>query len=153
MVYITSVCPTVAPTLTPESMSVEVEVGTPLTLMINITEFNLKVTDVVWTRDSNTLMDQVDGFTITSTGLVSPPGMSVLMLDSVVTPEMHAGTYVANASNPAGSDMSVFNVTITGKYDHGMIYGCMFACMHGILCVFANIQLHPPSLAQQQIWI
>ena len=96
-------------------MNVEVEVGMPLTLMVNFTEFNLEVTDVVWTRDSNTLMDQVDGFTITSTGLVSPTGMSVLMLDSVVTPEMHAGTYIANATNPAGSDVSTFNVTITGE--------------------------------------
>ena len=89
----------------------------PLTLTVNITGFNLEVTDVVWTRDGNTLTDQMDGFAITSTGLVSPPGMSMLMLDSVVTPEMHTGTYVANATNPAGSDVSVFNVTVTGKYD------------------------------------
>ena len=95
-------------------MNVEVEVGMPLTLTVNITEFNLEVTDVVWTRDSSILVDQVGGVTITSTSLISPPGMSVLMLDSVVTPEIHTRTYVANATNPAGSDMSVFNVTVTG---------------------------------------
>ena len=93
-----------------------VEVNMPLTLQVSITGFNLAITDVVWTRNGNTLVDQTDGINITNRGLVSPPGMSMLTLDSVVTPDMHAGTYVANATNPAGSDVSTFNVTVAGEY-------------------------------------
>jgi hypothetical protein len=29
---------------------------------------------------------------------------------------MHSGTYVVNATNPAGSDTSSFNVTVTGEH-------------------------------------
>lgn len=87
-----------------------------LTLQVNITEFNLMVTDLVWTRNGNVLLDQVDGITITNVGLDSPPGMSTLTLDSVATPVRHAGTYLVNATNPAGSGVSTFNVTVTGEY-------------------------------------
>ena len=88
----------------------------PLTLQVSITGFNLAITDLVWTRNGNTLVDQMDGISITDTSLVSPPGTSTLMLDSVVTPDMHAGTYVVNATNPAGSDVSTFNVSVAGEY-------------------------------------
>ena len=108
--------PTVAPSLTPEVMSVEVEINSSLTLMVCIDGFNLEVSTVTWTRNTNLLSSGMDGITITSTNLDAPPGMSVLLLDSVTTPAMHGGVYVATATNPAGSEMSTFTVTVTGKY-------------------------------------
>ena len=108
--------PTVAPSLIPEVMNVEVEVGSSLTLTVRIDSFNLEVSAVTWTRNMDLLSSGMDGITITNTSLMVPPGMSMLMLDSVTTPAMHGGMYVATATNPAGSDMSTFTVTVTGKY-------------------------------------
>ena len=107
----------VGPTLTPEALDIEVEVGMSLVLTVNITEFNLEITDsdIFWTRNGVVLVNQMDGFTITSTSLDSPPGMSMLTLAQVGTPSMHSGEYIVNATNPAGSDSSTFNVTVTGK--------------------------------------
>ena len=94
-------------------MTVEVEVGSSLTLMVHIDGFNLEVSAVTWTRNMNELSSGVNGITITNTNIDAPPGMSVLMLDNVTTPAMHGGVYVATATNPAGSDMSTFTVTVT----------------------------------------
>ena len=108
--------PIVAPSLTPEVMSVEVEVNSSLALMVQIDGFNLEVSTVTWTRNTVLLSSGLDGITITNTNLDAPPGISVLMLDGITTPAMHGGVYVATATNPAGSDMSTFTVTVTGKY-------------------------------------
>lgn len=99
-------------------MAVMVEVGMPLMLTVSITDFNLEISesDISWTRNGDVLMDQVNGYVIVSTNLNAPPGMSTLTLAAVETPDMHSGTYVVNASNPAGSDTSIFTVTVTGKY-------------------------------------
>ncbi len=99
-------------------MAVQVEVGMPLMLTVNITEFNLEIaeSDISWTRNGAMLMDQVNGFSIVNTNLNVAPGMSTLTLAGVETPDMHSGTYVVNATNPAGSDTSTFTVTVTGEY-------------------------------------
>ena len=130
IIYLCSECIiffTVRPTLTPETMDVMVEVGMPLMLTVSITDFNLEIaeSDISWTRNGDVLMDQVNGYSIISTSLNEPPGMSTLSLAAVETPDMHSGTYIVNASNPAGSDTSTFTVTVTGEYSAAAICICI----------------------------
>ena len=122
-------------------MDVEIEVGSPLTLTVSITEFNLEIaeSDILWTRNGIVLMDQVNGFSISSTGLNTPPGMSMLTLGRVETPDLHSGAYIVNATNPAGFDTSTFSVTVTGEY-----FRCCTAFC--IVCDFLYQYVAPPNI-------
>ena len=96
-------------------MDVEVEVGSPLTLSVNVTEFNLPIDDVTWTMNDNVIQNGTDGFTITYTDLDAPPSMVVLTLDEVISPASDNGQYTVSVSNPAGIDTSTFNITVSGE--------------------------------------
>ena len=105
----------VAPVLTPQAMDVEAVVGTPLTLSVNVTEFNLKIESVVWMKNGSIIENGTDNFTITHISLNAPPSTVVLTRDNVISPMEDSGDYSVTITNPAGSDMSTFNVTVTGE--------------------------------------
>ena len=90
------------------------EVSTRLTLTANISDFNLAIDGVTWMRDGSVIQSG-NGFTFTNNSLDSPPAMVTLTLD-VMTPNQDSGIYTVNVSNPAGSDISTFNVSVTGKH-------------------------------------
>ena len=116
LVFLTSSpFPSVAPLLTPGSMDVEVEVGTQLTLSVNVTEFNLPIDDVMWMMDGGVIENGTDGYTIEFIDLDAPPSMVVLTLDEVSSPVSDNGQYILSVSNPAGMDTSTFNVTVSGE--------------------------------------
>jgi hypothetical protein len=87
-----------------------------LTLSVNITGFNLEVTDIVWLNNNGTVVSQTSGiYTITNSSLDAPVGTATLFVESVTSPVVYEGIYWVTISNPAGSDSSFFNVSITSK--------------------------------------
>ena len=107
---------TVPPALTSEAIDVEVEVGMSLTLSVNITDFNLEITDIVWIINDSTAVRHTSGvFAITNTSLDVPVGTSALFVESVTSPVVYSGIYQVTVTNPAGSDTSTFNVSITSE--------------------------------------
>ncbi len=115
----------VPPTLTPEAIDIEAEVGMSLTLSINITGFNLEVTDIVWLNNNGTVVSQTSGiYTITNSSLDAPVGTATLFVESITSPVVYGGIYWVTVSNPAGSDSSLFNVSITSKLMHNMLASC-----------------------------
>ena len=103
----------VAPTLVPITTDVEVEVGMSLTLSVNITGFNLEVTDIVWLNNNGTVVSQTsDIYTITNSSLDAPVGTATLFVESITSPVVYGGIYQVIVTNPAGSDSSTFHVSI-----------------------------------------
>ena len=92
------------------------EVGTSLTLSVNITEFSLEITDIVWLNNNGTAVSHTsDVYTIANTSLDAPVGTAVLFVESVTSPVVYGGVYQVTVTNPAGSDTVAFNVTITSE--------------------------------------
>ena len=118
-------CPIVAPTAG-NGANVTFSVGDDQVLTAVFTDFNLALDSIVWTHNStDTLMNGVDGDTITNTGL-GPPNANSTLTRSAITGISYAGTYVATATNRAGSSSTTFTVDITGKkinyyYNHNTL--------------------------------
>ena len=91
---------------------VEVVAGTPLVLTVNITEFNLPLSEITWFIDGTPATTAITRITITATSTISPPTTSTLTLDPVMFPN-EGGVYSVRAINPAGMNTTFFNVTIT----------------------------------------
>ena len=106
----------VPPRLTPEAIDVEVEVGTSFTLSVNITEFNLEITDIIWLSNNGTAVSHTsDAYTITNSSLDAPVGTAMLFVESATSPVPYGGVYQVTVTNPAGSDTVTFNVSITSE--------------------------------------
>ena len=106
-------CNTVGPTL-PEDQSVEVVTDTALIRSVNITGFNLPLTDITWFIDGVQATSGTGNITITNLDMDSPPATSTFVLDPVQFP-IERGLYSVMATNDAGNDMTTFNVTVTCK--------------------------------------
>ena len=106
----------VAPSLTPEDMDVEVEVGTRLTLAVNVTEFNRDIDSVIWTLDGMAIENGVNRYILTNVSLEAPPSMVSLTRENVISPAEDSGNYAVTVTNAAGSDTSEFNVTVTCEF-------------------------------------
>ena len=131
-------CPfTVAPMLSPDQ-SVEVVVGEDLVLNTFLTGFNLPITNIIWTRNGELVSSVTDHITISITGTATPNGTITLTL-SPVNASSDGGTYIATATNDAGSIMTVFTVNVTGE----LTYMYMFKCLTiERLCFIACICFH-----------
>lgn len=90
-----------------------------LTLSINITEFNLEITDIVWRN--TVILSTSDAYTITNSSLDAPVGTAMLFLESVTSPVEYRGIYRVTVTNPAGSDTSFFNVSVTSEFKNWII--------------------------------
>ena len=83
-------------------------------LMVSFSDFNLALDSITWTHNSSiSLLDGTNEVTITNSGLSPPDATSTLTIPAI-TGVSYAGTYVATATNRAGSDSTTFTVTITG---------------------------------------
>ena len=86
-----------------------------MSLTASFSDFNLALDEIVWTQNSSLpLVDGVGGFTIANSDLSGPSVTSTLTRPGI-TGVSYAGTYVATASNRAGSNSTSFSVDITGK--------------------------------------
>ena len=100
--------------MTPPDQTVEVTVGSALTLMVNITGFNLPLTSITWMEDGQVLMNNTDNIIITHGSFAAPPTTSTLVRDPIQSP-MDNGTYQVTVMNPAGESMTTFTVIVNGK--------------------------------------
>ncbi len=86
--------------------------GGGLTLVVNITDFNIPIT-VTWTRDGVELANDIDNVVILHTGLDTPPASSTLVVNALRSSD--SGRYQVTARNPAGQSMAEFEVSVYGK--------------------------------------
>ena len=100
--------------MTSPDQTVDVIVGSTLTLMVNITGFNLPLTNITWMEDGQMLMNNTDNITITHGSFAAHPTASILVRNPILSP-MDNGTYEVTVVNPAGESMTTFNVTVNGK--------------------------------------
>ena len=93
--------------------SLELEAGNDLMLSVNITRFNLPLTNITWSHGGNSLANGVDRVSITiSSPLTSPPVTSTLQRTSLIP--LDFGIYVVTATNPVGSDIFTFELEVPG---------------------------------------
>ena len=102
--------------MTTPDQTVEVTVGSPLTLMVDITGFNLPLTSITWMEDGQLLMNNTDNIIITHGSFVTPPTTSTLVRDPIQSP-MDNGTYEVTVVNPAGQSVTTYTVIVNGKLD------------------------------------
>ena len=137
----------------------EVEVGTRLTLTVNITEFNRDIDSVIWTLDGMAIENGVDGYTLTNIILEAPPSMASLTRENVISPAEDSGNYTVTVTNLAGSDASEFNVTVTGEFigntklrkyvDHNIIVLSLSFSLS--LCLSLHPSAARPSVINPQV--
>ena len=100
--------------MTSPDRTVEVTVGGNLTLIVDITGFNLPLTSITWMEDGQVLMNNTDNIIITHSSFEAPPTTSTLVRDPIQSP-MDNGTYQVTVMNPAGESMTTFTVIVNGK--------------------------------------
>ncbi len=113
----------VGPTL-PADSDVEVMVDDTLTLTVNITDFNLPLTEINWFIDDDSVTE-TGMLIITNTSTTSPPATSTLTLSPVQFPN-EGGLYSVRAVNLVGMNTTVFTVTVTCKLYSVII--CVYSC-------------------------
>ena len=102
-----------------------------LTLSVNITEFNLKITDIVWLNNNGTTVSHTSEiYTITNSSLDAPVGTTMLFVETVTSPVVYGGIYQVIVINPAGSDTSTFNVSIKSEKNSKFLVMNVSAYMH-----------------------
>ena len=94
--------------------SPEIEAGNDLILSVNITRFNLPLTNITW-RHGGDISTGVDDRVMVTTNYsqTDPPVTSTFQLSSLIP--LDSGMYVVIATNPVGSENFSFNVAISGK--------------------------------------
>ena len=100
--------------------------------MVNITEFNLPLTDITWMEDGQVLMNNTDNITITHGSFEAPPTTSTLVCDPIQS-VMNNGTYEITVVNPAGQSMTTYTVIVNGRLTNFMVFNCgvyIYVCMH-----------------------
>ena len=94
------------------NQNITFDLGEDLMLTTFFSDFNLALDGITWTQNSSTsLMNGIDDVTITIS--LGPPDATSTLTRPGITGVSHAGTYVATATNRAGSDTTTFTVTIT----------------------------------------
>ena len=110
--------------MTSPDQTINVTVGGNLTLMVNITGFNLPLTNVIWMEDGQVLMNNTDNIIITHGNLEAPPTTSTLVRDPIQSP-MDNGTYEVTVVNPAGQSMTTFTVIVNGRQINIMVFNSL----------------------------
>ncbi len=100
--------------MTTGGRSVDVTVGDLLVLTVNITDFNLPLTEVTWEVVGGVaLTNTTPRVTIVTSDLQVDPASSTLTLDMVMS-LMDQGQYRVTAINPAENASTTFDVTVLG---------------------------------------
>ena len=107
-------------------------VGDDLVLAAYFSNFNLVLDEIAWTQNSSlSLVDGVGGVFIASSDLSALEATSTLTRPNIAGLS-YAGTYVATASNRAGSSSMAFTVEITGNKTCVCIVSGMILSRHHI---------------------
>ena len=100
--------------MTPPDQTIEVIFGNTLTLMVDITGFNLPLTSITWMEDGQVLMNNTDSIIITHGSFEAPNTTSTLVRDPIQS-VMDNGTYEVTVVNPAGQSVTTYTVIVNGK--------------------------------------
>ena len=100
--------------MTSPDQTVNVTVGSALTLMVGITGFNLPLTSITWMEDGQVLMNNTNNTVITHGSFAAPSTTSALVREPIQSP-MDNGTYEVTVVNPAGQSVTTYNVTVNGE--------------------------------------
>ena len=100
--------------MTSPNQTVNITVGSPLILMVDITGFNLPLSSITWMEDGQVVMNNTNNIVITHGSFETPPTTSTLVRDSIESP-MDNGTYEVMVVNPAGDATSTFTITVNGE--------------------------------------
>ena len=96
--------------------------------MVDITGFNLPLTNITWMEDGEVLMDTTDNIVITHGSFTTPPSTSTLVRDPIQS-VMDNGTYEVTVVNPAGENTTTFTVTVNGKQVDFMVSNSLPLCI------------------------
>ena len=110
--------------MTSPDRTVEVTVESALSLMVNITEFNLPLTSITWMEDEQVLMNNTDNIVITHGSFAAPPTSSTLVRDPIQSP-IENGTYEVTVMNPAGQSTTTFTVIVNGRQINIMVFSSL----------------------------
>ena len=110
--------------MTSPDQTVNVTVGSALTLMVDITGFNLPLTNITWMEDGQLLMNNTDNITITHGSFEAPPTTSTLVRDPIQSP-MDNGTYEVTVVNSAGQSTTTFTVIVNGRQINFMVFSSL----------------------------
>ena len=100
--------------MTSPDQTVNVTVGSALSLMVDITGFNLPLTSITWMEDGQVLMNNTDNIVITHGSFDVPPTASTLVRDPIQS-VMDNGTYEVTVVNPAGQSVTAYTVIVNCK--------------------------------------
>ena len=101
--------------MTSPDQTVNVTVGSALTLTVDITGFNLPLTNITWMEDGQVLMNNTNNTVINHGSFAAPSTTSTLVRDPIQS-VMDNGTYEVTVVNPAGQSMTTYNVMVNGEY-------------------------------------
>ena len=82
--------------------------------LVAMFEFNLELDSICWTQDGSVLQKTPGGITITNSDL-GPPNATSTLTRGGVRRQSGGGSYIANATNRAGSVTATFSVEILCK--------------------------------------
>ena len=109
--------------MTSPDQTVNVTVRSALTLMVDITGFNLPLTTITWMEDGQVLMNNTDNI-ITHGSFEAPPTTSTLVRDPIQS-VMDNGTYEVTVVNPAGQSVTTYTVIVNGRQIDLMIFSSL----------------------------
>ena len=124
--------------LSSPDQSVEVVVGEDLVLCTIFTGFNLPITDINWTQNGEAVDTASDRINFVFMGTSAPDGTSTLTISPVNAPS-DGGTYIVTVTNPAGSDMTVFAVNVTGELTYIHTIHVLLLNNQQITCMFVSL--------------
>ena len=124
--------------MTSPDQTVNVIVGSTLTLMVYITGFNLPLTSITWMEDGQVLMNNTDNIIITHGSFPAPPTTSTLVRDPIQS-TMDNGTYEITVGNPAGENMATYTVIVNGVQVNLRLLHAISSCL-SFTC--PNLTLH-----------
>ena len=120
---------TVAAPVAGGNESITFDLGEDLMLTTFFSDFNLALDNITWTQNTTSLIDGTNEVTITYSGL-SPPDATSTLTRPIITGVSYGGTYVATATNRAGSDSTTFTVAITGMTVWNVFFNFMPFAIH-----------------------
>ena len=135
--------------MTSPDQTVNVTVGGALTLMVDITGFNLPLTSITWMKDGQVLMNNTDNIIITHGSFAAPPTTSTLVRDPILS-VMDNGTYEVTVVNQAGeSSMTTYTVIVNGEQvvtissslssNKPFAGVCVCKCVCVCMCVYVHV--------------
>ena len=125
--------------MTSPDQTVNVTVGSALTLMVDITGFNLPLTNITWMEDGQLLMNNTDNITITHGSFEAPPTTSTLVRDPIQSP-MDNGTYEVTVMNQAGENMTTYTIIVNGRQLNFMVFSSL--SLSELLIVYIYIYMY-----------